>query len=405
MDPYSSYDPAANQGPNGAPAGPGHGPSQPGFGPGPAYGSGYSPSPETSHSIGYPPPGAPVPPAQGPYLPGQGAYPPGQGAYPPDPGAYPPGSPYQGYPGMPQPQYGPVPVPSQGIPVGGWIGIALGVVLVVALGIVGIVVALDNSDTPSTTATDDSGGGGGGDSSNDSGADPTESAIVDPVADAAIGDCFYNYGDETTPDLETAACGAGAFEAIDIVEGTSDLTSCDSNTMVDLAVSSTGATRVLCLSYTVIAGDDAYHAQVGECVYGTSTSGSAWNIIECQDGAFKVIERLQGESSTSACTDSTYYIYGVGYSTGSTYLDTTICLQMMYASGDIGYAEVDDCLSMNSDYTYASFVSDCGDGNAYVTGRTNEIVDGESWCNGWGWAYEEVPDFPELSFTVCWGWL
>nr|BFF22515.1 hypothetical protein GCM10025732_04800 [Glycomyces mayteni] len=306
---------------------------------------------------------------------------------------------------MPQPQYAPVPVPSQGIPVGGWIGIALGVVLVLALGTWGIVVGLDRSDTPSTTATDNSGGGGGGDSSNDSSSDPTESAVVDPVADAVIGDCFYNYGDETLPELETTTCGAGAFETIDIVEGTSDLTACDSNTLVDLAVSSTGATRVLCLSYTVIAGDDAFHAQVGECVYGTSTAGSAWNIIECQDGAFKVIERLQGESSTSACTDTTYYIYGVGYSTGSTYLDTTLCLQMMYASGDIGYAEVDDCLSMNSDYTYAEFVSDCGDGNAYVTGRTNEIVDGESWCNGWGWAYEEVPDFPELSFTVCWGWL
>ncbi|PRY60896.1 LppU/SCO3897 family protein [Glycomyces artemisiae] len=396
MDPYHFDpvpDPSANPGPNGSPSNPG-----PGYTPGSAPGPGYMPGPETSRNIGYPPPGAQVPPAQGPY-------PPGPGAYPPGPSPYPAGDPYQGgYAGMP-PQYAPVPPPSSGMPVAGWIGIALGVVLLLGLGITGIVLTSDDDDDPGTTTADPGGDGGGGGSDATSNADPTEDVVADPVAEAVIGDCFYNYGDETTPELETAVCGAGAFEAVDIIEGTSDLTSCDSNPVVNLSVTSTGTDRVLCLSYTVIDGDDAYHAQVGECVYGTSTAGSAWYVLDCQDGAFKVIERIDGESSTSSCTDSTYYIYGVGYSTGETYLDTTLCLQMLYASGDTGYAEVDDCLSMNSDYTYAEFVSDCDDGNAYVTGRTNEIVDGESWCNGWGWAYEEVPDFPELSFTVCWGWL
>ncbi|SDL32684.1 hypothetical protein SAMN05216298_3427 [Glycomyces sambucus] len=370
MDPYS-YNPNAgppeNQGPSGSP-----------YGPPP----GYTPGPETSYSIGYPPPGAPVPP----------------------PGPYAAPNPYQGgYPGMP-PQYA-VPPQRTGIPAAGWVGIALGIVLLVGLGITGIVIALDDADSPSTTTADDDGGAGGDTDSDTSSADPTEAVVADPVADAVIGDCFYNNGDETTPDLETAVCGAGAFETVDIVEGTSDLASCDGMPSVNLAVNSTGVDRVLCLSYNVMDGDDAYHAQVDQCVYGTSVAGSAWYVIDCQDGAFKVIERLDGQSSTSSCSDSTYYIYGLAYSTGSTYLDTTLCLQMMYASGDIGYAEIDDCLSMNSDYTYAEFVSDCDDGNAYVTGRTNEIVDGESWCNGWGWAYEEVPDFPELSFTVCWGWL
>jgi hypothetical protein len=375
MDPYSSYDSNAgapeNQGPNGLP-----------YGPPP----GYTPGPETSRSIGYPPPGVQVPPGQGPYVTGN-----------PYPGAPYPG----GHPGMPQ--YGPVPPQSSGIPAAGWVGIALGVVLVVALGIAGLVYALDTADEPGVTAT-------GSDAEGDSGgADPTDAAseavVADPVADAVIGDCFYNNGDETLPELESTVCGAGAFETVDIVEGTSDLTACDGMPAVNLAVNSTGADRVLCLSYNVMDGDDAYHAQVDQCVYGTSAVGSAWYVLECQDGAFKVIERLDGESSIDACSDSTYYIYGVAYATGQTYLDTTLCLQMVYASGDIGYAEVDDCLSMNSDYTYAEFVSDCDDGNVYVTGRTNEIVDGESWCNGWGWAYEEVPDFPELSFTVCWGWL
>ncbi|MQM27448.1 LppU/SCO3897 family protein [Glycomyces albidus] len=375
MDP-SSYDPnagpPANQGPYGAPSGPGQG---------------YTPGPETSRSIGYPQPGAQIPPGPAPYA---TANPYATPSYPP------------AYPGMP-PQYAPVPPPSSGIPVAGWIGIALGVVLLVGLGITGLVIALDPADPPGVTAADSGGDSGA------SGSDPTDAAtdtaVADPVADAVVGDCFYNYGTDTTPDLETAVCGAGAFTTVDIVEGTTDLTACDAMPTVNLAVSSTSASRVLCLSYTAISGDDAYHAQVGECVYGTSTAGSAWNIVECQDGAFKVIERVDGQSSYDACTDSTYFIYGVGYSTGQTYLDTVLCLQMLYASGDAGYAEVDDCMSMNSDYTYFEFVSDCDDGNVYLTGRTNELVDGESWCNGWGWSYEEVPDFPELSFTICWGYL
>jgi hypothetical protein len=400
MDPYSSSDPNAgagpNYGPNGSPADPGAGyvPGQapaypgpgatPGYTPNPAPGIGYVPTPETTHNIGYPPVG-PHPAGQGPY---------------------PGGGPYQGGPGMP-PQYAPVPPPSSGMPAAGWIGIALGAVLLIGLGVTAVVIGMDRSDSPGTTASNSSADSGSDtDTSSDTSvSDPTEAAVADPVADAVIGDCFYDYGDETTPDLEATTCGAGTFEAIDIIEGTGDLSACDGMAAVDTAVTSTAANRVLCLSYTAIAGDDAYHAQVGECVYGTSTPSSPWNVIECQDGAFKVIERLEDESSISACSDSTYYIYGVGYSTGQSYLDVTLCLQMIYASGDAGYAEVDDCLSMNADYTYFEFVSDCGDGNVYVTGRTNEDVDPESWCNGWGWAYEDITDFPELSYTICWGYL
>src|SRR5690606_36093736 len=62
-------------------------------------------------------------------------------------------------------------------------------------------------------------------------------------------------------------------------------------------------------------------------------------------------------------------------------------------------------LKEDADYAYFEFVSDCGDANIYVTGRTDSIVDAESWCNGWGWAYEEVTGFPELSYTICWGYL
>lgn len=397
MDPYS-YDPNAgnppNYGPNGAPQDPGYTPGQtpaypdagsaPGYSPNPAPFMGYAPSPGTTHNIGYPPPVGPPAPGQGPY----------QG-------------PYQGGPGMP-PQYAPMPPPSSGMPAAGWIGIALGAVLVIGLGITGLVIGLDRSesaDSASSDTTGDSGYDSGATSSDGSGSEPTEAAVADPVADALVGDCFYDYGDETTPDLEVATCGAGTFEAIDIVEGTTDLSSCDGMALADTAVSSTGANRVLCLSYTAIAGDDAYHAQVDECVYGSSTPSSPWNVIDCQDGAFRVVERLDDVSTIDSCSDSTYYNYGVGYSTGQTYLDVTLCLQMIYPSGDAAYAEVDDCLSMNADYTYFEFVADCDDGNVYVTGRTNESVDAESWCNGWGWSYQEIPDFPELSYTMCWGYL
>ncbi|THV24384.1 LppU/SCO3897 family protein [Glycomyces paridis] len=391
MDPYASYNPnpgADPNQPNGYPPGqpPAYGTTPDPYGAPDPYASptgGYAPSPGTSHSIGYPPPG---PPAPGPY----------------------PGAPAPGPYGPMPPQYGPpvMPQPSSGIPAAGWIGIALGIVLVVGLGIAGVVWGLDRSDGDTggtgTSATDTDEGGTGA----DPGTEPTEAAVADPVADAAIGDCFYDYGDETTPDLEATSCGAGTFEAIDIVEGTSDLTSCDDLPLADSAVTSTAADRVLCLSYTAIAGDDAYHAQVDECIYGTSTPDSAWNVIDCQDGAFKVIERLEDESSTSSCTDSTYYIYGLAYTTSQTYLDVTLCLTMIYPGGDAGYAGVDDCMSMNSDYTYFEFVSDCSDGNVYITGRSNEIFDDpEGWCNGWGWHYQEIPDFPELSYTVCWGWL
>ncbi|MFG3338338.1 hypothetical protein [Glycomyces sp. NPDC048151] len=405
MDPYASYNPNPGAQPS-QPGGPSYPPAQPPAYPSQPGGAGYppaqpdpypgtapepnaapnfnyTPGPETTHSTGFPPPG--------PY-PTVGA--PQYGAAPPQYGPMPP-------------QYAPVPPQQSGITAVGWVGIALGITLVIGLGVVGLVYGLGGNDD--SGGSDNSATSTGGDAETDTAtdsSDPTEAAVADPVADAVVGDCFYDYGDETTPDLEATTCGAGTFETIEIVEGTSDLTSCDNLPLASSAVSSTAANRVLCLSYTAIVGDDAYHAQVDECVYGSSTPDSPWNIIDCQDGAFRVIERLESESSTGACSDSTYYSYGLAYTTSQTYLDVTLCLSIIYPGGDAGYAEIDDCMSMNSDYTYFEFVSDCDDGNVYITGRTNEILDDpESWCNGWGWHYQEMPDFPELSYTICWGWL
>lgn len=348
MHPDSSYGPDAGGAPH---SGRNHDPNT-APGPPPASGSGigHVPAPGTGQGLGHPPAG------QGP--------------------------PQAGVPGA-VPQYALVPQRRSGIPAAAWIGIVLGAALVIGLGVTGVLFL----DGIASDTGDDSSG-------------------ADPVAEAQIGDCFHDYGDAAAPELEATDCGAGAFTAIEIVEGTADPTVCDGLDAVDAAVASTGPDRVLCLSYTAIVGDRAYHAQVGECVHGSSTPNSAWNPVDCRSGVFKIIERIEDESSTSACGDSTYYAYGIAYATGRPDLDVTLCLQMIYASGDAAYAEVDDCLlKEDADYAYFEFVSDCGDANVYVTGRTDSIVDAESWCNGWGWAYEEVTGFPELSYTICWGYL
>ncbi|THV34684.1 LppU/SCO3897 family protein [Glycomyces buryatensis] len=232
-----------------------------------------------------------------------------------------------------------------------------------------------------------------------------ETEPLDPVEAAVVGDCFVDYGDEYSADIEPTSCGAGSFETVDIFEGTSDLASCDSVENANKAVTSTAASRVLCLSYIAIDGDDAYQAQVDECVYGPNETGSAWGTIGCEDGAFRVLERLEGQSDMGMCSESTYYNHAISYTTSETYLDVVLCLQMIYPGGDIGYAEMDHCMSMTGDYEYFEFVSDCSSGNVYLTGRTSEDVDSESWCNGWGWYNWTNPDFPEHTFTACWGWL
>lgn len=232
--------------------------------------------------------------------------------------------------------------------------------------------------------------------------EPTESESPDAVAGADIGDCFEDHGDEFSTDIEPVACGGATFEVVDIIEGSSDLSACDDVEDADKVVAS--GSRALCLSYIPMAGDDAYHADPGECVYGPNESGTAWNTIDCQTGAFELLERLEGTSDTDDCSDSIYHTLSYTYRTGEPYLHAVLCLRMIYPNGDIGYAEQYDCLSVSGDATHFEFVSDCDYANAYVTGRTNEYDAGASWCGNDGWVTWASDDFPSHSYTVCWAW-
>ncbi|MFG3341798.1 hypothetical protein [Glycomyces sp. NPDC048151] len=222
----------------------------------------------------------------------------------------------------------------------------------------------------------------------------------DPVADAAIGDCYYVYGDvEVT--IEWTYCDAGAFEVIDIVEGTSDLAACDWNDASDQSVTSTVTSRVLCMAYIAIEGDTAYRAQLGECVYGPNDYSSAWTTTSCDTGAFRVIERYEGQADTYACTNDGYGDRARTYSTADSYFDVTLCLQIVYPD-DIGYAEQYTCMVLYEDDTFG-FADSCESANTRVMGRTSDY-EATAFCEGYGWSTWSSPEFPEHSYTVCWEW-
>lgn len=228
--------------------------------------------------------------------------------------------------------------------------------------------------------------------------EPTESQSPDEVDGARIGDCFSDYGDEYSTDIEPTTCGANTFEVVDIVEG-GDLNSCDYVDDADKVV--TSGSRALCLSFIPSEGDSAYHAQPGECVYGPD-GGEPWYTTDCGTGVFEVLERIEEVADGDACSDSTYFNHWRTYGTGDTYLHATLCLSMIYPYGDIGYAELDHCLIVSDDIDYYEFATDCDYANAYVTGRTGDYDVGESWCGNDGWSTWASDDFPSHSYTVCW---
>ncbi|MFG3338654.1 serine/threonine protein kinase [Glycomyces sp. NPDC048151] len=234
--------------------------------------------------------------------------------------------------------------------------------------------------------------------------DPVETE-TDPVAGAVVGDCFWDYGDATTADLEPSDCEDGSFEVVDIYYDTTDLASCDAVDDMTTSVSSSAGNLVLCLSYLHPNGD-AYHAEVGECVYGPNDSVSEWYPLDCQEGAFEVLERLEGVSDPASCSESVYYNQNYTFTTGYEYLDVVLCLKMIYPD-DMGYAVQDDCMSMSGDPdagTALFYFADCGSANTYVTGRVNEYENLE-WCGDDGWSTWENSDFPDHAYTVCWRYL
>jgi len=307
------------------------------------------------------------------------------------------------YPGGP-PVYPPAnPSPNRTILYG-----AIVSVLVIAFGSLLFLIDPAGDDDPDTGTIDTDTWGSTGDT--DTGTDwddPSsdfESEEPDPIADAVVGDCFYDYGGETEADLEPAVCGDGTFEVVEIFYGTTDLSSCDSTSHVTTSVSSSANDLVLCLSYQHANGD-AYNAEVGECVFGPDDDVSPWYVIDCQTGAFEVLERLTGESDMDACSESTYYNHAFAFTTSESYLDVVLCLSFKYPD-DAGYAGLDDCLYMDGDPADGATYSftDCDSANVYVTGRTDEY-EASGFCGNDGWNTWTSYDFPVHTYTICWRWL
>lgn len=231
----------------------------------------------------------------------------------------------------------------------------------------------------------------------------TEYVEPDPVAEAAIGDCYFVSGDisDVEVGIESTYCGAGAFEVIDIVEGTNDLGACDGEEDSDQSVTSTVTARVLCMAYIAIDGDTAYRAQLGECVYGPNDYSSAWAITDCGTGAFRVLERYEGQSDANACANDAYGDRARTYAATDSYFDVTLCLQIVYPD-DLGYAEQYTCMVLYEDDSFR-YADSCEVANVRVMGRTSDY-DASGFCDGYGWSTWSSPDFPEHSYTVCWEW-
>jgi hypothetical protein len=288
-----------------------------------------------------------------------------------------------------------------GLTLKGWAAIG-GVVLA---GVVGVSVAnADDGTEPgpvpdSPSETGDYGFASTGPSSEGT----TEYIESDPVAEAVIGDCFNVSGDisDVEVGIESTYCGAGAFEVIDIVEGTSDLGACDWNEDSDQSVTSTVTARVLCLAYIAIDGDTAYRAQLDECVYGPNDYTSAWTITDCETGAFRVIERYEGEADANACANDAYGDRARTYAAADSYFDVTLCLQIVYPD-DLGYAEQYTCMVLYEDDSFR-YADSCEVANVRVVGRTSDY-EASGFCEGYGWSTWSSPEFPEHSYTVCWEW-
>ena len=273
-----------------------------------------------------------------------------------------------------------------------------------------VVLALGNShsDAPAATpvSSSDSYDPGTTDPYTDPYTDPvttTEAPTQDPEAAATVGSCFDDYGSGTTPDLVAADCTTGAFSVVKVVDGSTDLNSCDGVADEDEAVSSASDDLVLCLSYQN-GGGTAYHATQGQCVYGQSGSGTEWDTEDCQTGNFKVLAVYRGTTDSGKCDSLSGDDYSEYYTESDSTLDVLLCLSMNYpdAAGD---ATQNECLSKSGTDSHPTFTNtgSCSNANVYVTGRTSKYDD-PGFCGNDGATWWENSDFPSLAYTVCWAY-
>ncbi|MGP4110466.1 serine/threonine protein kinase [Streptomyces sp. 4N509B] len=226
----------------------------------------------------------------------------------------------------------------------------------------------------------------------------------DPVELAVEGDCFHNHGTMRNMELEPTTCGDGAFEAVSIIDASTDPDDCQGTEDADWAINYPSFGRTLCLSYHHANGT-AYHAEVGDCVYGPKEGGSYWTEQDCQTGNFTVVGVYDGRSSWDHCDGQTWH-HGRHYTVGGwPALNRRLCLTMNYPD-DAGRASVDHCMVMSESGGTRSFhfAADCASANVIVTGRTSTYND-PGFCGNDGSTWWQNPDFPDLGYTMCWRWL
>lgn len=245
----------------------------------------------------------------------------------------------------------------------------------------------------------DSGGSDGGSDGGDFSDEPSAPPSADPIADAVTGDCFDNSGTASSPELTSTMCESGTFKAVDVLHGTSDTHACDKVDGDDWNVGYPGRELVLCLSYQYDHGT-AYHAESGDCVYGESAT-SDWDEIDCQTGAFTVLARYTGTTSSAKCKSLRNYDWSEHFSiTGRSDLDVTLCLSMVYPD-DAGHAVLNQCLKFTGTYSapHMKAVS-CSSANVIVTGRTSKYS-AKSFCGNDAWTTWKPNDYPSLAYTMC----
>jgi hypothetical protein len=150
--------------------------------------------------------------------------------------------------------------------------------------------------------------------------------------------------------------------------------------------------------------DPVAEAGIGDCYYVSGDLSDVEVDIEstyCDTGAFRVLERYEGQSDTDACANDAYGDRARTYAAADSYFDVTLCLQIVYPD-DIGYAEQYTCMVLYEDDSF-SYADSCDTANVRVVGRTSDY-EASGFCDGYGWSTWRNPDFPEHGYTVCWEW-
>jgi serine/threonine protein kinase len=223
----------------------------------------------------------------------------------------------------------------------------------------------------------------------------TPSTPSDPLAGAWTGECFSNDGSEWSADLQPdPACLDGDFKVVQILADTTDRSDCDGFTGDDWNVSDVADDQVLCFSY--LDSSPAYHASVGQCVYGPSDSNTIWSFEPCQAGTFTVVGKYRGTTDMSECGPDMSREFTIGGYPG---LDEVLCLRMNFPL--LGTVPMNTCLLENGTAGNSSFsLSPCSDANVVVTGRIG-VYDDPFFCGTEAAYWWRSNGYPSLGFTTC----